>query len=222
MERIGDRARLCDLALPDIATLPDGIFRRMVVERLAETAQVDIGVLEGRLGQTPRPPARAQHPTLGGSTAVSPSTALPPRGPSSQGGRPSLMRNLLRMLVLQPTCVRQIDEHQRDAFVAAVQGTSLQPLVEYLVSNPESDTSTLVARFLGDPTYNDLSALAKEELEVPEVMTEFRDGVARLLQERNNAERRAMGKNLTLAIDDTKKLGQIGHSLSEAAARVAS
>ena len=223
MERISDRARLCDLALPDIATLPNGMFRRMMIERLAQTAQVAIDVLARRLDQVARAPgAEERHPVrsegTGESTAMWASTVRSPSGHSSVESRPSLMRKLLRMLVQQPACLGQVDEQQRDAFIAAVQGTLLQPLVEYLASNPESDTPMLVARFLGDPKYKDLSALAEEELEVPNgVMTEFRDGVARLIQVRDKAKRQAMGKNLTLADNDTERLRAIWRSRSEAA-----
>ncbi len=222
MERISDRARLCDLALPDMSTLPSGMFRRMMIERLAQTAQVAIDILERRLEQVARTRGGERGPVrrgaTGESTAMWASAVPSTRGQSSVESRPSLMHKLLRMLVLQPACLRQVDEQQRDAFIAAVQGTLLQPLVEYLAGNPESDTPTLVARFLGDPRYEDLSALAEEELEVPDgVEAEFRDGVARLVQVRDKAKRQAMGRDLTLANSDTERLREIWRSRSEAA-----
>ena len=97
LDRIGDRARLCDLALPDLATLPDGMFLRMMVERLAETAQVDPRQLEARLGQAGQPRAAARRP------ATEP--------PADSSAMSQLMRKLLHMLLRQPACTHELDEH---------------------------------------------------------------------------------------------------------------
>ncbi|MXY51971.1 MAG: DNA primase [Gammaproteobacteria bacterium] len=181
LARIGDRARLCDLALPDLATLPDGMFRRMMVERLAQTAQVEATQLEARLGQTGRPRAAARR------TAAE---SLAEGAAMSQ-----LMRKLLHMLVRQPACTHELDDHLRPALVVAAQGTLLQRLLEYLTREPDSDTATVLARFLSDPGYEELATLAAQPLAVPDegIVAEFRDGVARLLQERRRAERGSRG-----------------------------
>ena len=204
MERIGDRARLCDLALPDIATLPDGMFRRMMVQRLAQTAEVDAAQLETRLGQAGQPRAAARR-----------TAAERPEGAAMS----QLMRKLLHMLVRQPACTRELDEHVRPAVMAAAQGTLLHRLLEYLAREPDSDTAMVLARFLGDPGYEELATLATEALAVPDngVATEFRDGVTRLLQEQQRAQRRAMAENLGEAEDATERLREIWLSRSEAA-----
>lgn len=181
LARIGDRARLCDLALPDLATLPDGMFRRMMVERLAQTAQVEATQLEARLGQAGRPRAAARR------TAAE---SLAEGAAMSQ-----LMRKLLHMLVRQPACTHELDDHLRPALVVAAQGTLLQRLLDYLTREPDSDTATVLARFLSDPGYEELATLAAQPLAVPDegIVAEFRDGVARLLQERRRAERGSRG-----------------------------
>lgn len=181
LDRIGDRARLCDLALPDLATLPDGMFRRMMVERLAQTAQVDSRQLEARLGQAAQPRAAARR------AATEP--------PTDAAAMSQLMRKLLHMLLRQPACAHELDEHLRPAVLAAVQGTLLQQLLDYLLREPDADTATVLARFLGDPGYEELAALAAQPLAVPDegIVPEFRDGVARLLQERLRAERGSRG-----------------------------
>ena len=207
MERIGDRARLCDLALPDIATLPDGMFRRMMVERLAQTAKVDAPHLEARIGQGGQPRAAARR------TAA--------EAPTEGAAMSPLMRRLLHMLVRQPACTHELDERLRPAVVAAAQGTLLQRLLDYLAREPDSDTATVLARFLGDSGYEDLAALATEPLAVPDegVAAEFRDGVARLLQEQRRVERRTMVENLadaTDATDATERLREIWRSRSDA------
>ena len=207
MERIGDRARLCDLALPDIATLPGGMFRRMMVERLAQTAKVDAPHLEARIGQGGQPRAAARR------TAA--------EAPTEGAAMSQLMRRLLHMLVRQPACTHELDERLRPAVVAAAQGTLLQRLLDYLAREPDSDTATVLARFLGDSGYEDLATLATEPLAVPDegVTAEFRDGVARLLQEQQRVERRTMVENLadaTDATDATERLREIWRSRSDA------
>ena len=207
MERIGDRARLCDLALPDIATLPGGMFRRMMVERLAQTAKVDAPHLEARIGQGGQPRAAARR------TAA--------EAPTEGAAMSQLMRRLLHMLVRHPACTHELDERLWPAVVAAAQGTLLQRLLDYLAREPDSDTATVLARFLGDPGYEDLATLATEPLAVPDegVTAEFRDGVARLLQEQQRVERRAMVENLadaTDATDATERLREIWRSRSDA------
>ena len=210
MERIGDRARLCDLALPDMATLPDGMFRRMMVERLAQTAKVDAAQLEARLG-------RGTAATI----VFNPQTARAVHTPANHRDMSPLMRRLLHMLVRQPACSHELDERLRPAVVAAAQGTLLQRLLDYLAREPDSDTATVLARFLGDSGYEDLATLATEPLAVPDegVTAEFRDGVARLLQEQRRVERRAMVENLadaTDATDATERLREIWRSRSDA------
>ena len=210
MERIGDRARLCDLALPDMATLPDGMFRRMMVERLAQTAKADAAQLEARLGRG-----------TAAAIAYNPRTARAVHTPANHRDMSPLMRRLLHMLVRQPACTHELDERLRPAVVAAAQGTLLQRLLDYLAREPDSDTATVLARFLGDSGYEDLATLATEPLAVPDegVTAEFRDGVARLLQEQRRVERRAMVENLadaTDATDATERLREIWRSRSDA------
>ena len=210
MERIGDRARLCDLALPDIATLPGGMFRRMMVERLAQTAKADAAQLEARLGRG-----------TAAAIAYNPRTARAVHTPANHRDMSPLMRRLLHMLVRQPACTHELDERLRPAVVAAAQGTLLQRLLDYLAREPDSDTATVLARFLGDPGYEDLATLATEPLAVPDegVTAEFRDGVARLLQEQQRVERRTMVENLadaTDATDATERLREIWRSRSDA------
>ena len=205
MQQIGDRARLCDLALPDMATLPDGMFRRMMVERLAQTAEVDATQLEARLGQAGQPRAAARR-----AVAETPTEGV---------AMSQLMRKLLHMLVRQPACTHELNAELRPAVVAAAQGTLLERLLDYLAREPDSDTATVLARFLGDPGYEELATLATQALAVPDegVAAEFRDGVARLLQEQRRAERRAMAENLGDAADATERLREIWRSRSEAA-----
>lgn len=181
MAHMGDRARLCDLALPDIATLPDGMFRRMMVQRLARTAEIDDATqLEARMGQAGVPRAAARR---GAATR-----------PDESDVMSDLMRKLLRMLVQQPACARELDDHLKLAVIAAAQGTLLHRLLDFLGREPDSDTATVLARFLGDPGYEGLTALAEEEeLDVPKGPTEFRDGIARLIEERQRAERGSRG-----------------------------
>jgi DNA primase len=75
------RARLVDLARPLLARLPDGIFRQLMVERLAEIARTDSSRLADRL-QKPaetRPivtPAVAAHTTGGGKSPVREAIAM--------------------------------------------------------------------------------------------------------------------------------------------------
>ena len=205
MGRLGDRARLCDLALPDMATLPDGMFRRMMMQRLAQTAEVDSMQLEARLGHAGVPRAAARR-------AVA-------ETPAEGAAMSQLMRKLLHMLVRQPACTRELDEHLRPAVLAAVQGTMLHRLLQYLAREPDSDTATVLARFLGDPGYEELTELATQDLAVPDegVAMEFRDGVTRLVQEQQRAARRAMAENLGEAEDATERLREIWRSRSEAA-----
>ena len=230
MARIGDRARLCDLALPDIRTLPDGMFRRMMVERLAQTAKVDAAQLEARLGQAGQPRAAARRsaaetPTEHVGRGTAPAIAFNPRParavhtPADHRDMSPLMRRLLHMLVWQPACTHELDGRLRPAVVAASQGTLLQRLLDYLAREPDADTATVLARFLGDSGYEDLATLATQPLAVPDegVAEEFRDGVARLLQEQQRVERQAMVKNLADAPDATERLREIWRSRTDAA-----
>ncbi|HCP49104.1 MAG TPA: DNA primase, partial [Gammaproteobacteria bacterium] len=50
LSSIDARARLADAALPLIEKLPDGLYRRMMVERLSQEAKISIAAIEKRVG----------------------------------------------------------------------------------------------------------------------------------------------------------------------------
>jgi DNA primase len=93
---IDGRARLVELARPLLARLPDGIFRQLMVERLAEIARTDVSRLAERIAKS-----------LENRSATTVSHAAMPHAAVS--GARSPVRQAIALLLHQPELVQTID-----------------------------------------------------------------------------------------------------------------
>ncbi len=89
IDSIDGRARLVNVARPLLASLPDGMFRQLMIERLAELAHTRSDSLAGHLDR-PATPGQALQPA-----------AAPPRRPAAAAGK-SPVRKAIEILLYQP------------------------------------------------------------------------------------------------------------------------
>ena len=171
------RARLADLAMPLIGKLPDGLYRRMMVERLSREAQISIAAIEKRVGVSFR-------------ARTSESVAGPPESKISQ--------KLASYLVHEPTIAEGLSAARGKELIAISGDTLLSLLLRRVLEQNLTDTSTLLASFVGEPEHDVMVGLtaAPPSLSGEALKNEFVDGVRRFLDERNRDIYRSLAQDL--------------------------
>ena len=171
------RARLADLALPLIGKLPDGLYRRMMVERLSQEAQISITAIEKRVGVSFR--------TLPGDSV---------KGPQES----RIARKLMSYLVHEPTIAEDLSPAMREELFAISGDTLLSLLLRRVLEQNLTDTSTLLASFVGEPVHEVMVGLTttSPSLTGAALQNEFIDGVRRFLEERNRDTYRSLAQDL--------------------------
>jgi len=167
------RARLVELARPLLSKLPEGVFRHMMLMRLAELAHIEVGQLTGivpQTGSSKRPPKQ-----------VSPRT----RAASAQRSAPlkmSQVRLAIALLLQQPGLAALAGEPQRFAGFHLPGVDLLVNLLNALQAQPHLNTAALMERWRGQPEADHLMKLAQWRHPVPAegVEAEFTIALERL------------------------------------------
>ena len=141
---IDGRARLVDLARPLLARLPDGIFRQLMVERLAQIARTDSSHLADRL----------QKPAATRAVA-------PPAAAQTGGGGKSPVREAIAMLLHQPDLAQKIDPPAITEPDAMPGVRLLLELFELLRRQPELNTGAILEHWRGREESRHLHKLAQ-------------------------------------------------------------
>lgn len=143
------RARLVELTRPYLAKLPDGIFREMMTERLAEIAQTDAVRLARRLEQS----MERKTNTPGAAT----------RPPPSASGQDSPVRKAVALLLHQPGLAGGIEQAalaDQDELPGLV---LLAELVRLIQQQPELNTGAILEHWRGRDEARHLHKLAQWE-----------------------------------------------------------
>ncbi len=167
LSQMDGRVRLVELALPQLELLPDGVMRSMLVEHLAKRAELDPRMIDARLRQ-----ARQPMPSRSASTPRVSETAIG--------------RSLLAILLDDPTVARRIDDASAASILELLKHGRIFPQVfDYVRREKIDDSAIIMGRFVGDPSYDQLTqALAKPlELSIEGRTLEFVEGVARYVEE---------------------------------------
>jgi len=145
LDSIDGRARLVDLARPLLMQQPDGVFRQLMVERLAALARTDADRLAGRL-MAPR-----QQPDRPRPAAV------------HQTGSGSPVRKAIALLLYQPTLARNLTETLPDE-VRDIPGVPLlTELLELLQKHPDLNTAAILEHWRNREDSRHLLQLARWE-----------------------------------------------------------
>jgi DNA primase len=138
------RARLAELARPLLAKLPDGVFRQLMLERLAKVIRLDAGRLAGLMpgapttaGRGPRPQSVAR---LKGRTPV---------------------RTAIALLLQQPKLAQRVEDMETLKNLELPGADLLTRLVEMLQSEPHLSTGALLERWRDTPEGGHLFKLAQ-------------------------------------------------------------
>ena len=204
---VDGRARLVELARPLLATLPDSVFRDLMLEQLSEYSGLKLPQLQRRV--------------LGEATEPDPPTAHQPRRDLSR----SPVRSAIRLLLEQPALGALIAPPYSFADLDLPGVELLVELLELTASNPHLSTGGLLEHWRGRPEETHLARLASTPLMVPAdgCEQELSGAVQRLLEQRNHqrtAQLLLKSRDSTLSDAEKTELKQLlvtQHSAQEPA-----
>jgi len=165
---IDGRTRLVELARPLLAKIPYGVFKQMMMTRLAEIAHMETATLTTLLdGSISRQKGRDKQPSRLGER--------PP---------PSLLRNGISMLIQHPSLARLAGEPRRFEGLQIPGINLLIELLEFMQANPHLTTGAIVEHWRGSEEGRTLSKLAIQKLIAQDGLErEFSDTMQRLDQQ---------------------------------------
>ncbi len=177
------RARLVELARPLLARVPEGVFRDLLIEGLAERVRVE--------------PVRLRHWLRDGRATDRPgyhrprSAAVRPRSP---------IRHAVTLLLQRPALAAEAGDPRRFRGLDRPGAALLVQLLELLQQHPHLNTAAVLERWRGTEEGGHLERLAALPLAVPEegLEQELRDTLAFLEAEREVRERERRWAQLSL------------------------
>jgi DNA primase len=176
------RARLADLALPYIRTMPDGVLRELTMERLAALAKVSREGLE-RGARVPSPNSAPRVPNR-------PAT-------SSRLNESRLNERLLTLLLKHPEYLADLDPHRR-ARLIGMGDSLLGRVIRFLAEQPDAEVGSLLGYWAGQDGHELLLELADRPLVLEDkaLQGEFNDAVDQCLSAIERANRRELLRHL--------------------------
>jgi DNA primase len=149
------RARFSENARPLWAKLPEGVYRELMLARIAEV----VGIAPQRLAEL----------WAAGQTmpAAAPAPPQPKRVPARNvsGGRGSLVRQAVLRLVSYPAIALEVSEEERAALDASEEPgiELLRELIDNLRSHPAQNAAQVIERWSGKPGGDSLEKLLQRE-----------------------------------------------------------
>jgi len=176
LESMDGRARFSKLAAPHLHRLPEGVFKTLMYQALADKTGIDVDSLK----RLQPPPALRQAPERdsladitgpdGGPPPIDPDepppeAEIPPETPPEESLSPSSfnpVHRLLGILVLKPPLVSHVPEAILNA-EGRRDETLLCEVVAHINRYPEVTTAALLGFWFGTPEGDFLNALAGRE-----------------------------------------------------------
>ncbi|MEE4278853.1 MAG: DNA primase [Halieaceae bacterium] len=238
------RAGLSKRALALIRQLPEGVFRELMIQSLAERTGIELESLrrlEVPPAQPPAPAAEGMAPPWPGDDeppppdeSYVPQAAWDDEGPRQRAplaGPPSsahatLTQSAIALLLHKPSIARLAEPGSLDHLEGS-EGALLRDVVELLHKRPESSTGMLLGHWHGSGEGELLARLAGQERLIPSegIEAQFGDILRRLtslpLRQRISSEIDALKSRpfVELSDDDKRRLGELIRSLRDLDAR---
>jgi DNA primase len=170
MTSIEGRDQLVNLARPLLQTMPDSVFRDLMLDQLAERSGMNATKLQGRV--------------FGNETSL---REEPPKPQISHSGR-SPVRTAIRLLLEQPQLAESVTTPCGFEDLDAPGIALLCKLLEILHESPNLSTGGVLEYWRGQPEEQHLARLAGTPLDLPPegLGEEFRDALQRLVEQRNS------------------------------------
>jgi DNA primase len=158
------RARFAELARPLLVRLTEGVYRELVLKRIAESLGIARERLEELMDLAPAPTTRSGTDSNSGPAATNFHTAAQSRTRTS-GGRGSLVRQAMVRLVRFPALAQQVTQEER----AALEGCKeagvdlLRQLLDDLREHPLQIPAQVIERWADKPGGDVLPKLLHRE-----------------------------------------------------------
>jgi DNA primase len=188
------RAHFSENARPLWAKLPDGVYRELMLARIAEV----VGIGPQRLQElwAVHPAGASGHPGMIAApvSAATPQKRVPVRNVS--GGRGSLVRQAVLRLISYPAIAQEITGPERNALEDSEEPgiELLRELIDNLHEHPAQNSAQVIERFADKPGGDSLQKLLQREQLVADAVTAAQelhgalDGLARrVVEERMKA-----------------------------------
>jgi DNA primase len=162
------KARLSKQALPYLRQLPEGVYRQLMFQALAQRTGLDLASLM-HLEPAPPPPAPDHHyagPANHGEPEPQPQPRRREASNARAAGHSNMAQSAIALLLHQPDIARLVDP----APLAELEGEDvglLRELLALLQRRPESNTAMLLGHWYGTPEGELLSRLAGQERLIP-------------------------------------------------------
>ena len=158
------RARFAELARPLLVRLTEGVYRELVLKRIAESLGIARERLEELMDLTPPPSARPGGDSNSASAATGSYPAVQGRTRTS-GGRGSLVRQAVVRLVRFPAIAQQVTLEERAALEACEEAgiDLLCQLLDDLREHPLQIPAQVIERWADKPGGDFLSKLLHRE-----------------------------------------------------------
>jgi len=154
MESVDGRARLAELARPLLAKVPRGVYRELLVERLADAVGLPAAKLEATLDR---------QGAATGPAAARPGTAGRRQRTRPAAGQPSLVRRAISLLLHNPHAAEKLDIEGL-AGVSKPGADLLRDLIETVQAEPNMTTARLLERWRDHEQGRHLGKLAAVEM----------------------------------------------------------
>ena len=140
MQSVDGRARLAELARPLVNRIPPGVYRELLLGKLAAAVGLGAARLESIIGGSSEPTGRH---------GPRPAGRLRPRAGTSNAGKPSLVRRAISLIMHEPAAADAVDI-EKLAGVSKPGIDLLHDLVETVQAQPNISTAGLIERFRND------------------------------------------------------------------------
>jgi DNA primase len=154
MDSVDGRARLAELARPLVSRIPAGIYKELLIERLAESVGLPSGKLDAIL---------ARDVPAAGREKAAISTGLRARSQRATTGKPSIVRRAITLLLHHPVAAGKL-HIERLAGVNKPGTELLRNLIETVQEEPNITTAGLLERWRTHEEGRHLGKLAAVEI----------------------------------------------------------
>ncbi len=152
LDSVDGRARLAELAKPLIGRLPEGFYRELLLQQLADTVGLSVAKIEALVGRE-RKAGRQQAPRPAGQRRTA--------GPAS--GKPSVVRKAISLLLHAPQAALQLDATEL-AGIDRPGVDLLHDLIETVHEEPDISTAGLLERWRHHEQGRHLGKLATTDI----------------------------------------------------------
>ncbi|MFA5625955.1 MAG: DNA primase [Thiohalomonadaceae bacterium] len=198
ISQLDGRARLVELCRPYLSKLPQGVYRHLMLERLAQLAQLERNALEQLLGGINQP----AEPTTKQSRINTPKRNTTTRQ------TPSLVRSAIRLLLQRPALAQAVAEPKQLVELSQPGVSLLVEMLELLKQHPNLTTGALLEHWRNGDYGKHLFALAQQDMllspEDDNLAQEFTDALNRLQQQRRQQRRQALEQRFD-SLSDAEK-----------------